>query len=220
MLITSGEYLDAVTAASAKGVFGSSPYQFYGSWEMGRIANECPSRDGLHVNEDQLIAEFLPEDPEGKSDRCRLVLTNLFNHVMPFIRYEQGDLVVPKNGPCECGCNFVRLELKEGRHSATISLPDGNRISVLRLTGLMFSLPGVRQFRFVQEDLRNLTIQIVRNEDFSSLAMNQTVRRLEGLLPGQKVRVDFTDRIKPNSSGKTCQFESRLGKPNEKYPGD
>ncbi len=210
IIITSGEYLEEQTAERAEKVFGSRPFQFYGSWEMGRIGNECEFRSGLHINEDLLIAELLPVNSARETNSFRLVLTNLFNRVMPFIRYDQGDIVTLRDEPCPCGSNFLRIELQEGRESDVIRLPSGNQVSVLRLTSLIFRLEGISQFRFIQENVRNLTIEIVEKADFSHSSAEGMTKEMANLLQGVHVRLKLVERIEPDSSGKTRQFESRL----------
>ena len=210
LLLTSGEFLDDHTAERAESFFGKRPFQFYGSWEMGRIANQCQSGEGLHINEDICIAEFLPVDPGMAGDCHRLILTNLYNFTMPFIRYDQGDLVGILQDSCPCGQTFQRIKLLEARASEVIHLPDGSKVSALRFTGLIFGLPGVSQFKYVQERLDSLLVQIVETEDYSHTAVLKLVSKIQGFLPGVAIRVETVSRITPNPAGKIVQFESRV----------
>ena len=209
LLLTSGEFLDDHTSERAKLHFGSRPFQFYGSWEMGRIANQCLNGEGLHLNEDICIAQFAPADPTLGADCHRLILTNLYNFTMPFIRYDQGDLVKVLRDPCPCGQSFIRIKLMEARPSEVIRLPDGTSVSALRFTGLIFDLPGINQFKYIQESPNSLFIQVVKRPEYRQDAADQLIAKMECLLPGMRIRIEIVPRIDPNPRGKTTQFETK-----------
>ena len=76
----------------------------YGTEEFGTIAVERP-KDQKHVlNLSSVIVEILAIDkdvPVEPGQMGRIVVTDLFSHAMPLIRYETGDLAVlapPKEG--------------------------------------------------------------------------------------------------------------------------
>ena len=52
--------------------------------------------------------------PPGESS-ARLLVTNLYNPVLPLIRYEVTDEVRIRSGPCACGSSFRRIEDPQGR---------------------------------------------------------------------------------------------------------
>jgi phenylacetate-CoA ligase len=76
------------------------------------VAGECECRCGLHINEDQFLAEIvdpvtgetLPEGEEGE-----LVLTSLAKEAFPVLRYRTHDLTVLDRGPCACGRTLARM---------------------------------------------------------------------------------------------------------------
>lgn len=80
--------------------FGARTFDHVGMTEMGAYGFECEAQSGIHVNEDEFIAETV----EGE-----LVLTNLGRVGMPLIRYRTGDLVRLTREPCLCGRNSARL---------------------------------------------------------------------------------------------------------------
>ena len=80
--------------------------------EMGAYGFECEAQSGMHINEDEFIAEFI--DPESllavaDGQKGELVLTNLGRAGMPLIRYRTGDLGVISREPCPCGRPWARL---------------------------------------------------------------------------------------------------------------
>src|SRR5438094_7627688 len=75
--------------------FGAKAFDHAGMTEMGAYGFECEVQSGLHINEDEFIAEIIdPETlaPAGKGNKGELVLTNLGRVGMPLIRYRTGDL--------------------------------------------------------------------------------------------------------------------------------
>lgn len=83
------------------------------------VAYECEARDGLHLSEDQVLAEIvdpatgepLPEGAEGE-----LVLTTLTKEAMPLLRYRTGDRTRLLPGACACGRTLRRIARISGRH--------------------------------------------------------------------------------------------------------
>lgn len=210
LVTTSSEFLDAQTRAAAGLLLGSTPVQFYGSWEIGRIGNECVYRDGIHLNEDVIIPEFIPVYDGNSRKYHRIILTSLYNYAMPFIRYDQGDLVLPIHGDCDCGREFVRVKISDARAGDILYLPDGTTVSALHLTGIIFDLPGVNQFKIIQEAVNRLVIQIVKNEKYSDDAMGIAVKKIESLIPGIRTELSIVHHIDSDPSGKFRQFHSKI----------
>jgi len=92
--------------------FGAKTFDHVGMTEMGAYGFECEKQSGLHINEDEFIAEMI--DPATGAEvedgqKGELVLTNLGRMGMPLIRYRTGDLSVISRDPCECGRRGARL---------------------------------------------------------------------------------------------------------------
>jgi len=92
--------------------FGATTFDHVGMTEMGAYGFECENQSGMHINEDEFIAEMIdPETltPVAEGQKGELVLTNLGRLGMPLIRYRTGDLGVISRKPCECGRGWARL---------------------------------------------------------------------------------------------------------------
>src|SRR5947209_5857743 len=73
----------------------------------------CAEQRGLHVNEDEFIAEILDVQtgrPVEEGQTGELVLTNLGRWGSPAIRYRTGDLVRHGGYNCPCGRSFLHLD--------------------------------------------------------------------------------------------------------------
>jgi phenylacetate-CoA ligase len=92
--------------------FGAKTFDHVGMTEMGAYGFECEEQSGLHINEDEFIAEMIDPATEAEIEdgqKGELVLTNLGRVGMPLIRYRTGDLGVISREPCACGRRGVRL---------------------------------------------------------------------------------------------------------------
>jgi phenylacetate-CoA ligase len=91
------------------------------------VSFECPSRLGLHVNEDQFIAEVI--DPvtlavKRPGEEGELVLTTITKEGFPLVRYRTGDLTTLDPSPCPCGRTLARMARIRGRIDDMINLGD------------------------------------------------------------------------------------------------
>jgi phenylacetate-CoA ligase len=102
-------------------------YGLYGVSEMVEpgVAGECPAQDGLHLAEDQFLAEIVHPttgEPVTPGHEGELVLTTLTTEAYPLIRYRTGDITVLREAPCTCGRTSARI--------APILRRTDNRISI------------------------------------------------------------------------------------------
>ncbi len=95
-------------------------YDIYGLSEvMGPgVACECKEQAGMHIREDNFIAEIIDPDtgevlPEGSTGE--LVFTSLTKEAFPVIRYRTRDICSLIYEPCKCGCTHIRMNKPTGR---------------------------------------------------------------------------------------------------------
>lgn len=96
LLIAGGEIIDTESRQRCRDVFGIDITETYGTVEMGVMACQLPGESSLQLIEDCTLFEFLDEagNPARPGQLARVVVTDLHGHLMPFIRYEQGDLAI------------------------------------------------------------------------------------------------------------------------------
>jgi len=190
--------------------FGPAVFETYGSREVMLMAAECPAHAGLHVSMETLVVEVVVRDPAGGDRPARpgevgeVVITDLTNLAMPFIRYANGDLAVPAEpGTCPCGRAHPRLASVEGR--ATETLVDGSGV---RVNGLVFNVViahlahGIRQFQVVQHRDRSVTLRVVPTPSFDGQIESVLRQTWERYLPGVPVKLDLVPEIPIAATGK------------------
>ena len=127
LVLAGPEPLSEATRRRLEAGFGVPVYGLYGVAEMVEpgMAGECTAREGLHLAEDQFLAEIVhPVTGEsvGPGQAGELVLTTLTTEAYPLIRYRTGDVTVLHEAPCSCGQTLARI--------APILRRTDNRISI------------------------------------------------------------------------------------------
>ncbi len=147
--------------------FGCPAADGYGGRDSGFIAAECP-QGGMHVLSDALIVEIIDSNGNrlGTGQTGELVVTDLYSHEAPFIRYATGDMAAWSKHRCSCGRPQPLIERIEGRSNDSVVAPDGRIINSLALIYAVRELEGIEQFRIVQKRVDCFHVQIVRNERF------------------------------------------------------
>lgn len=88
-------------------VYGQKMISEYGSAEGGIIAYECKEGGNMHIVMENVIVEEI----EGK-----ILITNLWAHSLPFIRFEVGDyIVLDEETECPCGRKHTIIQEVTGR---------------------------------------------------------------------------------------------------------
>jgi len=165
-IVTSGETLFPHQRELFEKVFDVPVFDRYGSREFSNVAHECARHNGLHIFSDLFYVEVLDEEgnPVAPGESGELVITDLSNYYMPFIRYRTGDVVVSSNRECDCGMSYPLIEKVEGRSFDVIRTLDGRVVGGFFWTWLSRAVPGIEKFQIVQRGLDGIIFNIVPGE--------------------------------------------------------
>jgi phenylacetate-CoA ligase len=186
--------------------FGPGVFETYGSRETMLLAAECEAHQGLHLSEENLLVEVTRGGkPTAPGETGDVLVTDLHNYGMPFIRYQNGDVArMAPAAVCACGRGLRRLARVEGRRADTLCDRDGNPIPGI-VFHVLFSDARqeiVRQFQAVQRAGGDVVLRVVRGSDWSQERFDTVVRRLEQYLRGLPFQVEYCGAISPSSNGK------------------
>ena len=192
--------------------YGVEVIEFYGSWEMGGMAYETSEHDGLHLNEDLTYFEFLDQNgnPVGSGEPGRVVMTDLIGTLMPFIRYDQGDLAVftYKENKKEAG---RRIQQIIGRDNDFAVLSDGTRYPVHTFNRTVGQYEGIMQFRIIQKSFTQFQVLIVADTSyFQSIRDNLKQNLQQQFPPIIDFEIDRADQIEADPTGKIRTFISEI----------
>lgn len=176
----------------------------YGGRDSGFIAHECPHA-GMHVMADAVIVEIL--DPNGRpvapGKSGEIVVTDLYSHEAPFIRYATGDLGALSDRECPCGRPLPLLESIEGRSNDSVVTPDGRVINSLALVYPVREVEGIEQFKICQKAADCFHIQIVAARNFHKSAEDRIRRGWAELLRAPvHVTFEYVPELPKERSGK------------------
>jgi phenylacetate-CoA ligase len=205
IVITSAEQLDSAVQERVEEDLNAEIFNFYASMETGRIATECFSHQGLHINADQLILETLHEN---SSKGGEVLVTCLNAYAMPFIRYRLGDITAFMDRTCDCGSNFPLIEPPHGRRDTLIQLPSGGRRSFVGIFQILRRFSWISQFRAVQKspDLFWLFFRTFRRPDPDDI---NAIRVLVSEYLGERVHLEvFLVEKLPGRNLKFSSFRS------------
>jgi phenylacetate-CoA ligase len=213
-LLCSAETLYPWQKHTIERAFEKPVYNFYGCREFGAIAQECVYRQGLHVNQERFLIEIVDEDmqPVPRGESGELLITDLQNFGMPFIRYRIGDTSSWQHGTCQCGRNLPRLKHLEGRTLDVVQTPSGNRLGGTFWTLLFRSRPGIDQFQVVQEHLDSVLITYVKTLEGNEPPLDYFTKKIKQAC-GAAMNVTFqqAETIPKTASGKHRFVVSKLG---------
>lgn len=186
-------------------VFGCAVTNRYGCEEVGLISCECERHNGMHLNIDHLLVEFIKDDgaPAGEQEEGAIVVTDLINRGMPLIRYRIEDVGVYTERSCECGRGLPLMERVAGRVADFLLKKDGSMVAGVSLVErTLTAIKGLDQMQIVQDTVESLVIKIVRGRDFSeesALELSDEFRRVFGDI---EIRIEYVDGIQQERSGK------------------
>lgn len=212
LVSTAAELLDKKGREQIENAFGVKVYDRYAASEARNIAWECEEHNGYHINIDSLVVEFIKDGREAKSgERGDIVITNLHSYAMPFIRYKIGDVGIPSERVCQCGIEFPLMEIMEGRDEDFILLKGGKIISPMMITGTLDHVPGIKQFRVIQENIDTILVVLARGEGFNSDTILTAEKALKDILSEDiKIRCEAVEDIPRESSGKVRAVISKV----------
>lgn len=163
----------------------------YGCEEVGLIACECELHDGLHLNIDHLIVEFLRADgtEAAPGEEANIVVTDLANHGMPLIRYRVEDLGVPSGRNCPCGRGLPLMERVTGRQADFLKRVDGSLVAGVSLVEkTLTAIPGIEQMQLVQDALDQVCVKIVTDSRYNQVAEQKLRNELQAVF-GEKITI-------------------------------
>ena len=150
------------------------------------------------------------DEPAEPGELGRIVITDLFNYAFPIIRYDNGDTAVAvrkeKNGRFK-----LCLSVLYGRRSDLIYDCDGKAVTPYIITNNLWDIEGVKQYRFIQEDVKDYTIWL--NGDQEKMDQEEILRRIRPYLGEEaRIKIEMVDEIQVLASGKRKYIENRCQK--------
>ena len=215
-IISSAQTLPDGSRKIIEEAFGCKVFDKYGSREFSGIAYECEAHAGHHVVGEGYIVEVLKDGlPAKPGEIGEVVITDLNNMCLPFIRYRIGDLAeaVDPNEPCVCGRGLPRLGKIEGRVQSIIIGYKGQYVPGTFFAHVLKDYDhAIRQFQIVQTERGAITFHVVKGKRFSDETMREVLKTLHQFLGEEmRIHVEFQENIEMVRTGKRLATVSKLG---------
>ncbi len=197
----------------------------YGQREFKFWCAQAPMGDPLrfHLITDLVVAETLREDatPCAPGESGRLVLSNLHNEAMPFLRYDTRDLAVLGPADPTTGRNWPMLERLDGRSQEAFVTPSGRRVDPTTLGQFLFVaraatwVDAIRHYQLVRLADDRVRFRVVHGAGWDEAVHPTRLRHDLAELLGSEVQVELTavDEIPLERSGKRSIIKLRDDQP-------
>ncbi len=187
----------------------------YGGRDAGFIAHQCPSGN-MHITAEDIIVEIVDGNgnplPAGESGE--IVVTHLATKDFPFIRYRTGDVGVLGDALCACGRGLPLLKAIEGRSTDFVVAQDGTVMHGLALVYVIRDLPGVRQFKIVQESMQLTRVLLATDNQFDEANISKIQSGIQDRLgTGVCVEIERMSEVPKEKSGKYRYVVSHVAPP-------
>ncbi|HEY7954173.1 MAG TPA: glycosyltransferase [Polyangia bacterium] len=215
-IISSAQTLPEGSRKIIEDAFGCKVFDKYGSREFSGIAYECDAHQGHHVVGEGYLVEVLADGkPAQPGEIGEVVITDLNNYCLPFIRYRIGDLAEALDPAerCPCGRGLPRLGKIEGRVQSIIIGSRGQYVPGTFFAHVLKDYDhAIRQFQIVQTERGAITLKVVKGKRFSDGTLDEVLKILRQFLgEDMGITVEFQENIEMVRTGKRLATVSKLG---------
>lgn len=214
-VMSSAQTLPVGSRKRIEDAFRCRVFDKYGSREFSGIAYECDAHQGHHVVSEGYIVEILRDGrPAKPGELGEVVITDLNNACMPFLRYRIGDLAVAMDDavPCPCGRGMPRIGDVEGRVQSIVRGANGAYLPGTFFAHYFKELDhAVRRYQIIQEREGAMTLKLVAASRWSAEELEKILTTMKQYL-GQDMVVDveMVESIELVRTGKTNAVISKV----------
>ncbi len=213
VIFSTGEMLYDHQREFIERVFRGKVFDYYGCNEIGSLAYECEYHE-RHITDEHVLIEVAGSHGASVLDSLgEFIITDLDNFAMPFIRYTNGDAGIITQERCRCGRGLTLMRSLEGRVQEFLRTVDGNYVPSVVFPGRFRNLKGLDQYQIIQEDIREIILNVVKNRSFTQEELDEMVSVIKELLGAEvKVVVREKDHIELTARGKNRLVISKVKK--------
>jgi len=162
--LAAAEPVQQATRTLVSSALDAPLFNTYGSREFMSIGAECEMHSGLHLNQENTLLETESGAELGPSP---ILITDLHNLGMPFIRYQIGDMGLMSGRKCNCGRGLTLLDSVDGRVLDVLRTADGRVVPGELFPHLLKEIPEIIEFQVWQKSLDHILLSLVLCEELS-----------------------------------------------------
>jgi len=193
--------------------FDCEVYDIYGTSEVWAVAFECPEHNGFHLTSEYVIMEIVDDnnDRVNPGEKGHILLTDLTNYVMPFIRYDIGDVGILSDENCSCGRGLQLMKhvyhLPVYRDSQFLLSLSQEKVFLPELSFILDDFDKVCNFQIFQRKNKDIELKIVKGNKYNNIYENYIKSNLIKKLGEINISIDYVDDITPDCNGKHKYIE-------------
>lgn len=205
-IVTTAEPLMLQHRDLFKKVFNAESFDQYGCGEIEAIAYECSAHEGLHVSEERVLLET--------NEKNELIITDLDNFTMPFIRYWNADQAIFSDSECSCGRKSRLIKKVLGRTCDYLVGINGQVLHWAYFWHLMFDTEIAIRRKFIKFQIVQVADDTLHFRMVSETLSSENKAKLTSLICEKMgdMRVEFIQEndIENSPSGKYRPVVNRL----------
>jgi phenylacetate-CoA ligase len=193
--------------------FRAPVFETYGSREFMLIGAECERHAGLHLTSENLLLEILDDDgrPAQPGTEGNVVVTDLHNLGMPFVRYATGDRAIAGFQSCPCGRGLPLLRGVTGRRLDTIVGSGGRPVPGEFFPHLAKEFPAIRRFQVIQEEATSVRVAMKAEGLTADDRARFEARVRAALGPEIRLHIEPVSEVPLTPAGKLQVVVNRMG---------
>lgn len=183
-------------------MFGCPVINRYSNEELGLLAYTPPYSSNFQLNIASYHFELLKLDSDepvvNPGEMGRLVVTDLYNKSMPFIRYDTGDLAVSNDSNRK---SITKLSSLQGRITDVLKDTKGNLVTAPVVNNYFAEFYNIKKYQLIQYDKNKYLLKVV--EGSTQPSTNEYIKACKKVLGEEaKVNVEKVEDISAEENGK------------------
>jgi len=206
-IFTASETVLPYERTNIERTFGRKLFDWYGMTEPAVVITENSDHNGMEINWEYGYPELIVAEGLPPNER-KLLATSLHNPVMPFIRYQTGDLVCL--GDDNAQAIYPRIKSISGRKDECIVTPAGGRLPTLNFYSLMQEYRDILRFQLIQPDPARVIMKLSLRPTapkVNLLLANLRQEVVKRLGPDLALDIEVTEEFIRSADGKTPTFK-------------
>jgi phenylacetate-CoA ligase len=197
--------------------YKSKVVNWYGHSEQLIHGGNCPYSNDFHFYPAYGYMELLDENNALITQpgiEGRIVATGFDNMVMPFIRYDTGDLgILAGYTKCKCGFRGTSLSKIIGRDQDIIILSDLTKVS---LTAFIFGqhldvFHKIREIQVIQNHVGEIELNLVKNSNYTKIDEALLIKTLTNSVNNKiLIYINYVETVSKTPRGKNIFFISNI----------
>jgi amino acid adenylation domain-containing protein len=180
-LLVGGEVLTETMKQKIQSAWGAPICEMYSASESIYLAIRAWGEENMMVVNDLNILEVLDQDHRAVSpgQSGRVVLTNLYNYVLPILRYELGDYAIRGQGRLDAPITTIRGIQGRVNDALPVMLDNGKRDTIHPIILSEFYAAGLENVQFISRRPDHVEIHYVAPQNIDDSARREFQRILE-----------------------------------------